>query len=256
MLKIRRSVLASGLFGGEQHSFVFRHISFTEYPVGGTNCKVFDDCERLIITLLTRRFIVQVVRHGIQCVVDKEFHSYDYGAEENERRYGTPRPPSYRPDYGLLDVPTQFVAGGRDALIPVENVRHQYEVMAALKPELVSLKVFETAGHLDFTLSLDDTIISYTLQQLEEGATTRVPSSTRRMEAVPMPAVSPRAMPMAIAARARLFEGFHDDALAEPPLWLPARECVKQYPWLAGFSKLDVVLDGLDAEAKEMGLTE
>jgi len=85
------AVLGSLFFGGERSKFVFRYISFSEYPVGGTSHKI--------------------LRHGIQNMRVKEFQPYDYGRKANRERYGADQPPNYRQDFGLLDVPVHFVAG-------------------------------------------------------------------------------------------------------------------------------------------------
>jgi hypothetical protein len=178
--------------------------------------------------------------------------------------------------------------------------------------------VQDNFGHLDFTLSLDDGIITHVLRQLSAapaaatGSEGRAPAAaSRRVQqgesedeaepdpravpyihhevlqpqqprrntpsagaaqpgassAAPQPPTRaydapPAAAPPAIVAHssiaheafARLRDGYHGAWLAPRPTWLPARACVARYPWLAGFTKLDVVLDGLDAEAAEMGL--
>ena len=88
----------------------------------------------------------------------------------NESRYGASGPPSYRPDYWLLDVPVHFVAGGKDVLIPVANVEEQHALICLIHgPGASTLRTMDDAGHLDFTLTLSDELIRHVLQQLECG---------------------------------------------------------------------------------------
>jgi hypothetical protein len=48
--------------------------------------------------------------------------------------------------------------------------------------------------------------------------------------------------------------GEGEEEATQGRMWMPARLCAAKFPWLAGFSKLDLVLKGLDQEAVEMGL--
>jgi pimeloyl-ACP methyl ester carboxylesterase len=121
------AMVSSSFFGGVSKDFVFRYVPLSQYPVGGTNNKV--------------------VVHGIQCMLAREFQAYDYNAAENQRRYGSTKPPSYRLDYGLYDIPIHFIAGGQDMLVPVENLEEQYLLLHALHPELISMKVCMVVVH-------------------------------------------------------------------------------------------------------------
>ena len=123
------SVLASRVFGGTAQGWVFsaRNISFTDYPVGGSS--------------------TPVIKHGIQCMLKREFSAQDYGAKENAERYGGDDPPSYRPDYALIDVPVHFIAGASDVLIPVQNLEEQYALLALLHPQgNISMRTIDDAG--------------------------------------------------------------------------------------------------------------
>lgn len=145
------SALGTAFFGGTMQGFVFRRLSFMNYVLGGSSRKV--------------------VVHGVQCTRAHEWRPFDYGARENLRRYGCTPPPSFRADYGLLDVPIHFIAGAKDALIPPENLAIQVAGINAVTPGLATLSVFPDAGHLDFTLSTDDTVISTTLSSIYQGWT-------------------------------------------------------------------------------------
>jgi pimeloyl-ACP methyl ester carboxylesterase len=291
------SAVGAVFFGGAMHDFVFRHVSLTEYPFGGTSCKV--------------------IREGVQNMQAGEFQPYDYGRDGNLSRYGSATPPSYRLDFGLFDVPMELVAGGNDQLIPLANIEETHALINLMRPGLATMTEFENFGHLDFTLSLDDGIITHVLRHLEPTAAElraagRPPGGDSRTgDEQPNPAAVPAvhhavllgrapaasaggtgagssgaappggrggggggggevhyfdappsaASPTQVAhsslahdAFARVRDGYHGDWAAALPVWRPARECAAQYPWLNGFTKLDLVMDGLDAEAREMGL--
>lgn len=323
------AIAGSLFFGGSKENFVFRYVSFTEYPVGGTNLKV--------------------LRHGIQNVAKRDFTAYDYGKEGNRQRYGQDEAPSYRSDYWLLDVPIHFVAGGRDLLVPVANVEEQYALINMVTPGLASLKEFDDAGHLDFTLTLADEIISHVLEQLDvdaeqprrqptaamgphhtggmgavggggaaggsgagqgrsslhasevppvlheilapqpdNGAASAVPSPSSttaaaasvtagtgrtvggatgsgstgtRSGAGPVDYWSPPRSVTSDPAVVRILEGYATQCVQRRAEFGGAvrsydssRLAVLRFPWLAGFSKLDVVLDGFDEEARDLGL--
>jgi len=93
---------ATIFFGGSSARFPFQHVHFTDYPLGGSS--------------------VKVLRQGVQAMWAKNFSPYDYGSQENLRRYGASKPPLYRDWYELYDVPMHFMAGTRDVLIPPENI--------------------------------------------------------------------------------------------------------------------------------------
>jgi len=262
-----------------------------------------------------------VLRHGIQCIMDCDLHAYDYGEKGNTERYGTRAVPSYRPDFWLLDVPVHFVAGGKDFLIPVANIEEQHvlinmmtagatDVHGVNHPKgLSSIKTFDTAGHLQFTLTMDDPLISHVLDELEvplpeaaaaaqrdtlaastmsasgttaavaAGAAAGLPDVPPVLHEQPVGAVPPTAAagaagsdgsadywspPRSVVETPGVLRQLHeytalgrqkrDEFGASLHDWTPARHRCMMFPWLAGFTKLDVVLDGFDDEAHEMGL--
>ena len=104
----------STFFGGSSKRFAFQSVHFTDYPLGGSS--------------------VKVLRHGVQVMWAKDFLSFDYGASENLRRYGTELPPLYRDYFHLFDLPVHFMAGTRDVLIPPQNIHIYNELINAAAP--------------------------------------------------------------------------------------------------------------------------
>jgi hypothetical protein len=263
------AVLGSYFFGGERHKFVFRFVSFTDYPVGGSNFKV--------------------LRHGIQTMKSRDFHCYDYGKSENLRRYGQATAPSYRRDYSLFDTPIHIIAGGRDFLVPAANLEEQFALINMIHPGLATMREFDKAGHLDFTLTLADEIISHVLDEIELGfqcpvevGTPTKGSGSKLPKIAHAPNVeglaaggSPKGLPVvqqeeifrlppAISGDGELMRELEQIAetakarahrVQKEVRWRPAREQLILYPWLGSFSKLEAALDGFDQEAREMGLT-
>jgi pimeloyl-ACP methyl ester carboxylesterase len=180
------AVIGSFLFGGERRNFVFRYVSVTDYPIGGTSQRV--------------------IRHGIQAIIARDFNAYDYGKKENIERYGSPRPPTFREDYGLLfGLPIHLVAGGKDILVPKANITETHCLINLILGDdhasaatsngagsetdrsvgstgstsarskkahtpPCTLTEFPSAGHLDLTLTTDDEIISHVLQEIDYTA--------------------------------------------------------------------------------------
>lgn len=316
------SALAARVFGGTASNWVFRHgaVSYRDYPVGGSGSVV--------------------VQHGLETMQRRDFVAFNYGPDENRRRYGSPVSPSYRIDYGLFDVPCHIVAGGKDVLIPVANLEAQFGLLALMRPRgQVTMREIEDAGHLDFTLTLSDAAVSHVLREMgrvhaakpavitgaavastparQSGthcsasalATPASPSVLLRRiapvehetlaesdevppspapptaappggsaEALPTaeahdddgadtlpaghrvtladlpPAVAAEIRHVAQAALAKNAAGYHAGELAPHPQWWPFPQQAGRYPFLRGFTKLDLVAAGLDAEAHEMAL--
>lgn len=344
------AVAASYFFGGERFNFSFRHVSFTDYPIGGTSHRI--------------------LRHGIQNVKARDFVPYNYGSRENRERYGAAKPPSIRDDFGLLaddgGVDISWIGGGLDLLVPPANLEEQHRLVLAIQ-RLASQRqrsggfaaggagatsdgdhasasgsggestadeaapapapwmrrggsrstmlTFPRAGHLDFSLTISDAIISHILEEIDSTSTAATFAAT-----APLPAPGPASGPTAAAqthpdatadtdfdpilglepdvrdiahtAVRRLAEYYADgggsgvtaavepevagaartgsgpgpgagagtataaggSGPAAPSRWRPARECALRHRWLFGLTKLDVALEALDAEAREMGL--
>ena len=143
------AAVSSSMFGGVATRFAFRDVvDVTEYNVGGTS--------------------IGVMRHGCQGLIAREINAYDHGEARNRIRYGNPTPPNLRLDFGLIDVPIHFVAGGLDVLIPPENIELMARQLQALRPGIATYHCFPDLGHLDFTLSRDDGLVQFVLQKLRE----------------------------------------------------------------------------------------
>ncbi len=152
------SAAGAAMFGGDMHRFVFRHIRVSEYPLGGTSRRV--------------------IRHGVQCVLAGDMLAYSFGRAGNLYRYGVHPPPNYRHDFGLLSVPMRFVSGGRDWLIPAADVAIHHASVSMVKPGLSAMHTVHSAGHLDFTLGLDDRLIAHTVRLISLQPA-KLPSHTR-----------------------------------------------------------------------------
>eukprot|EP00741_Cyanophora_paradoxa_P022134 tig00021434_g21366.t1 len=92
--------------------------------------------------------------------------AYDFGAKRNLKEYGSKEPLNFDRLYHLIDVPVDILAGEKDWLISVEDARWHYEYLSKHHPELARLRVFPKMGHMDFTLGLDDDVISSVLATL------------------------------------------------------------------------------------------
>ncbi len=146
------AALGTAFVGGQSESFVFRHVRFHDYPLGGSS--------------------VRVLQQGTQVVLAKRLQAFDYGTRENLRRYGSRSPPAYRSSYALLNLPIHFVAGSADRLIAHEDVRDLVAEINEAVPGTATCRVFEGLGHLDFTLGTNDEVISHVLREMavEPGA--------------------------------------------------------------------------------------
>ena len=67
---------ASSVLGGEPQNFVFRHVDFVEYPIGGTSRRV--------------------IQQGVQVMNANQTQTFDHGRKENMKRFGTAEPVSYK----------------------------------------------------------------------------------------------------------------------------------------------------------------
>jgi pimeloyl-ACP methyl ester carboxylesterase len=236
--------LAALFFGGKSSNFAFRRISLFDYPLGGTS--------------------VRVMAHGFQGMFGAEMTTFSFGAAENTRRFGSPDVPVYRKDFGLIDVPTDFVAGELDSLIPPANLQLLAATLEACSPGMAGYKAFRDMGHLDFTLGVSDAVISHVLGDINrftacakrlqphaeaeahhDGDTGAYASPKAPFPSFPIdtPALcrSDAKLAGVIAeGRARSHEG------VSPDRWLPAAECARQYPFLNCYFKRELAFRGLD----------
>lgn len=63
---------------------------------------------------LTQTTAAKTVTHISQLVISEEFQQFDYGAEENLKRYGSTKPPQY--DLSKLRVPIYLIRSDNDNL--------------------------------------------------------------------------------------------------------------------------------------------
>lgn len=94
---------------------------------------------------------VQNMVHWAQAVSANDFQMYDFGKDENEKKYGQPTPPLY--NLTAFNVSVAFFSGGDDYLGDPEDVLR----LAGLLPErlLVFNNFQEDYEHLDFVWGMD-----------------------------------------------------------------------------------------------------
>eukprot|EP01138_Halocafeteria_seosinensis_P013891 gb/GECG01014184.1/.p1 GENE.gb/GECG01014184.1/~~gb/GECG01014184.1/.p1 ORF type:complete len:1170 (+),score=113.19 gb/GECG01014184.1/:1-3510(+) len=222
------ATLMSTFFGGTDQDMPFRHVHLTEYPLGGSSRRVF--------------------LQGIHCMQEKDYCPYDFGKEENVKRYGTTSTPSYREDYGLIDIPVHFVGGARDYLIPAENLMVQRDAINLIHPGRSSLRIFEEAGHLDFTLGLDDGIIDHVLKEIDtfprRHADRSVTAVSEGEKSRRLDQLSSATTKEDVAAIVNF--GMDKTHAVSQSSWRSAKECSKDYPWLCSYTKLEEAFLGLD----------
>lgn len=109
---------------------------------------------------------VGVYRHFRQLARDGKFQCFDYGSRRNIIEYGSTRPLDILSNFHVVDIPVAFVSSIRDTLIPPECVVAQFETLRKYHPEASFLRVFEKAGHIDFTLGADDDVVDYVFSTL------------------------------------------------------------------------------------------
>jgi len=134
------------VFGGDPLAHPLQRVPSLSYNLTGTS--------------------VMMCKHFWQIRSTNKFCAYDYGPEENLKLYGTPKPVDYLEHYDKIDIPIHFCIGLKDVLIPPTNVIHQYSILRRHHPNLAFLKASQ-AGHLEFTLGLDDNLLAYILEALK-----------------------------------------------------------------------------------------
>ncbi|EGG13630.1 AB-hydrolase associated lipase region containing protein [Cavenderia fasciculata] len=115
---------------------------------------------------------VKLYKHFWQMRKARKFQAYDYGSKQkNINVYGTPDPLNFLDHYDVINIPIHFVMGLKDNLIEPENIIKHYETLKKYHPELSFLKASKS-GHIEFTLGLDDQILSYILRVLSSNQIT------------------------------------------------------------------------------------
>jgi alpha-beta hydrolase superfamily lysophospholipase len=213
--------IAAMFFGGTMSNFAFHRISLLDYPLGGTS--------------------VRVMTHGCKSMFAADLGPFDYSPEENLKRYGVESPESYRHDYGLIDVPTDFVAGGLDMLIPPSNLKLQAAAVHAASPGMAGYTEFPTMGHLDFTLGVSDEVISHVMERLDRMTNT----TDHALPEFPLDVDALCESDSKLSRVVRVIHGRSHEGVS-PAKWLPASECARQYKFLNCYDKRHVAFRGLD----------
>jgi pimeloyl-ACP methyl ester carboxylesterase len=107
-----------------------------------------------------------VYRHFRQLARSRRFQCYDYGPRRNVLEYGSAQPLDILANYHSIDIPVIYGTSIKDTLIPPKNVVAQYETLRSYHPELAYLRIFERAGHVDFTLAADDDVVNFVFESV------------------------------------------------------------------------------------------
>jgi len=141
-------------------TFLFGHLYRHDKLNAATHARLSDQFGNCNITAF--RHLAQIVRHGSAL-------RYDWGREENLRRYGTETPPGYlNPEH--LRIPITFVSGELNRTYLPESTAQTYNwLRAANGPELYQRHVVPGYGHIDNFMGYRANIDSYPLflEQLE-----------------------------------------------------------------------------------------
>ncbi|XVF50634.1 hypothetical protein PTKIN_Ptkin04bG0117600 [Pterospermum kingtungense] len=107
----------------------------------------------------------RVTHHLAQIKRTGKFRMYDYGSTSaNMEVYGSLEPLDLGEHYSLIDIPVDLVAGRKDHIISASMVKKHYKLMKDSGVE-VSYNEFEY-GHLDFTFSHREELLSYVMSCL------------------------------------------------------------------------------------------
>mmetsp|Transcript_35470 Transcript_35470/g.41027 ORF Transcript_35470/g.41027 Transcript_35470/m.41027 type:complete len:402 (-) Transcript_35470:40-1245(-) len=102
------------------------------------------------------------LEHYSQIFLSKKYQSFDYGAEENMRRYGTRTPPEY--PLNKVSVPVAKFTGSSDVL---GDAQDNEWLSAQLAHTLVFDKVYDY-GHLSFFIAKDMNYLADMLEVLRK----------------------------------------------------------------------------------------
>lgn len=94
------------------------------------------------------------MEHWMQNVRSDDFKQYDYGSEENQKRYGQSTPPAY--DIAafsevLKDFPMYMAVGKNDDLSALKDV----EILEKVMPDSATFEFFDDWNHLDYMWATD-----------------------------------------------------------------------------------------------------
>lgn len=271
-------VLLAGRFFGGPGQWV-RSLSLSNYPIGGSSCGVVRhgiaciDYADFVApphgsdAANARRYgtpLLPSLRHDFGLLLGTPVHLVAGG-----RDHLVPACNVFETHSLLCAIAAKYCAAKQQGAEGGEEGQGCAPTAAAP----VTVKLFPESGHLDFTLSLGEgDIVTHVLRALEgkEAASSAAAQgvsggSYPDHAALLSPAVRGIVEETAKIAVARQLEREGTAAAATAASggkgtatggagWRPARVAAVQFPWLRGFSKLELVLDGLDQEARDMGL--
>lgn len=114
--------------------------------------------------------IHNTVYHTLSGTSMKVYHQFRQWAKSSDFRsfnHGDGREVVHFFDhYDLIDIPVHICAGADDTLIPAANCRRHFEEIEKAHRGLATFTLFEDCAHVDFTLGLNDEVISYIMSVL------------------------------------------------------------------------------------------
>ncbi len=140
--------IASSLIGGQSHEWPFQRVNYTKYPLGVCS--------------------FHIILQGLDLILNDKYTMFDFGKEGNEKRYHDDKPIDYKNCFQLIDIPMHYIGGKYDTLVPPKDVKRHVQYIQEKHPELATFKVFDTAGHLQFTIGLNHDSIDYIVKLLNE----------------------------------------------------------------------------------------
>lgn len=287
------AVIGSLFFGGERRNFVFNYVAVTDYPIGGTSQRVIRHGVQAIIA---RDFPVydygkkeNKERYGSERAPSlREDYGLLFGLPIHIVAGGkdmlVPKQ-NLHETHALLNLIFDGSEGSSSA-------RSSARSSSGGGGPSCTLTEFPSAGHLDLTLTRDDEIISHVLQEIDYTATAAAPttpagggtgssSSLRADEGARTYGGPDDILGLASFAKRRLREYLVDAAATTAttadgdgkdgadgsdkithlsPLqggrWIPAKEAARRHRWIMGLTNAEIVMEALDAEAVELGLTK
>jgi pimeloyl-ACP methyl ester carboxylesterase len=114
---------------------------------------------------------VKIFFHFWQIYRARKFQAFDYGPARNLIEYKQPTPIDMFDNYDKIDIPIYFMMGLLDNLIEPVNIIKHFTTLARVHPTLASIKAFPDLGHLDFTLGVNEQLMTY----IEEILTHKTP---------------------------------------------------------------------------------
>ncbi|XP_031342203.1 gastric triacylglycerol lipase-like [Photinus pyralis] len=86
----------------------------------------------------------RMIFHYVQLAISEQFQMYDYGIDENVKKYGTKTPSKY--NISAITAPVALYYGGSDGL----STRSDVEVLIPQLPNLVEKQFIKDYSHMDF----------------------------------------------------------------------------------------------------------